>query len=162
VKIRYKETERSDGSLAWTFVRNSCRHCVNPPCKEAAVNPDSITIDAQTGAVIYHEGTKDESYAKIRLACPFDIPRQAPDGQLHKCLMCTDRVHNGEFPACVKTCTAGGLKFGDREEVLAMADARVAELSAEFPNARILDRRDVRLLILVTDPADFYALTTRD
>ena len=24
--IRFKETERTDGSLAWNFARNSCRH----------------------------------------------------------------------------------------------------------------------------------------
>ncbi|MBU0719006.1 MAG: formate dehydrogenase [Planctomycetes bacterium] len=162
LKIQFKETERSDGTLAWNFVRNSCRHCVDAPCKQKAVNADSITIDEETGAVLFNEGTANESYAEIRLACPFDIPRQDPaTGQLFKCRMCIDRVHNGELPACAKACPSDAIEFGDREEMLALADARVAALVDEFPEARVLDRRDVRLLILVTDPAEMYSLSTR-
>jgi formate dehydrogenase iron-sulfur subunit len=160
--IRFNETERADGTLAWNFLRNSCRHCMDAPCKQACENPDSITVDPETGAVIFNEGTRNESYQKIRLSCPFDIPRQAPDGQLRKCVMCYDRVHNGELPACVKACPTDALTFGDRDEMLAAADARVAELRANgFPDAMVLDRRDVRLLLLLTDPASMYTLTTR-
>jgi formate dehydrogenase iron-sulfur subunit len=160
--IRFKETERPDGTLAWNFLRNSCRHCVAAPCKQASENPDSITVDAETGAVVFQEGTKDESYSKIRLACPFDIPRQGSDGQLYKCVMCSDRVHNGELPACVKACPTDALTFGDREEMLAAAEERLAAVQANgFPDAKILDRRDVRLLLLLADPASMYTLTTR-
>jgi formate dehydrogenase iron-sulfur subunit len=160
--IRFKETERADGTLAWNFLRNSCRHCMDAPCKQACENPDSITVDPETGAVIFNEGTRNESYQKIRLSCPFDIPRQAPDGTLRKCVMCYDRVQNGELPACVKACPTDALTFGDRDEMLAAADARVAELRADgFPDAMVLDRRDVRLLLLLTDPASMYTLTTR-
>lgn len=157
--IHFKENEQSDGTLTWNFVRNSCRHCVDAPCRQAAENKDAITIDEQTGAVLFGEETAGEDFAKIRKACPFDIPRQGPDGQLYKCVMCVDRVHNGESPACVKTCPTGAIQFGDRDELLASADARVAELRSEFPQARVLDRRDVRLLILLTDTADAYKLT---
>lgn len=162
LKIQFKETERSDETVAWTFVRNSCRHCIDAPCKQAAEHDDSITIDEATGAVLFNEGTKNESYAKIRLACPFDIPRQAPDGRLYKCVMCYDRVHNDELPACAKACPSDAIQFGDRDDILAMADARLEAVRNDgFPNAKILDRRDVRLLVLLADPASYYALTTR-
>ncbi len=161
--IRFKETERPDGTLAWDFLRNSCRHCIDAPCKQAAEHEGSITIDAETGAVIFNEGTKDESYSKIRLACPFDNPRQGPDGRLYKCVMCYDRVHNGELPACVKACPTDALTFGDRDEILATAEARLEEVKADgFPNATILDKRDVRLLLLLADPASYYILSTRE
>jgi formate dehydrogenase iron-sulfur subunit len=76
--------------------------------------------------------------------------------------MCYDRVHNGELPACVKACPTDALTFGDRDEMLAAADARLAEVRADgFPDAMILDRRDVRLLLLLADPADYYTLHTR-
>ncbi|RJO63553.1 MAG: formate dehydrogenase [Myxococcales bacterium] len=161
VKVQFKETERPDGSMAWNFVRNSCRHCIDAPCRQAAENKDSIVIDAETGAVLFQESTKDESYAKIRLGCPFDIPRQGPDGQLFKCVMCVDRVRDGLMPACAKACPGGGITFGDRDEILQIADERVQALRAEHPDAQILDRRDVRLLILVADPAEMYSLSTR-
>ena len=158
--IHFKEYERSDGTVAWNFVRNSCRHCIDTPCRQAAVNKDAITVDAETGAVLFNEATRDENYARIRNACPFDIPRQDPEtGQLFKCVMCVDRVHNGELPACAKACPSDAIEFGDREDILAIADARIAALQDEFPQARVIDRRDVRLLILLADPADAYKLT---
>ena len=157
--IHFKEYERADGSLAWNFVRNSCRHCIDAPCKQASENSDSITIDEQTGAVLFNEGTANESFDKIRKACPFNIPRQDPaTGQLFKCVMCVDRVHNGEIPACAKACPSDAIEFGDREEMLAKGEARVAALQGEFPEARIVDRRDVRLLILLADPAEAYTM----
>ena len=168
VKIQFKENEGAGDAPVWNFVRNSCRHCVDAPCKQAAKNADSITIDAQTGAVLFQEGTKNESYAEIRLACPFDVPRQGPDGQLFKCVMCVDRVDNEDLPAsdripaCAKACPSGAIVFGDRNEILAMADARLEVVRSDgFPNAKILDRRDCRLLILLADQANMYTLTTR-
>lgn len=168
LKVQFKETERSDGTLAWHFVRNSCRHCMDAPCKQAADNPDSITIDQDTGAVLFQEGTKNESYKKIRLSCPFDIPRQAPDGRLRKCVMCFDRVDSPDLmaadrkPACAKACPSDAITFGDRDEILAEADARLEVVRADgFSNAMILDRRDVRLLILLAEPASMYSLHTR-
>ncbi len=163
VKVQFKETERSDESMAWNFVRSSCRHCLEAPCKQKAVNADSITIDEETGAVIFNEGTAGESYADIRLNCPFDIPRQGPGGQLFKCRMCYDRVHNGELPACAKACPSGAVTFGDRDEILAAAEARLEAVRNDgSPNAAILDKREVRLLILLADPASMYTVTTRE
>ena len=156
--IQFSEGNRPDGSLAWNFVRNSCRHCIDAPCKQATKHNDSIIIDEKTGAVLHTEKTKRESYAKIREACPWDIPRQGPDGRLYKCVMCFDRVNNGELPACAKACPSGAILFGDRDEMLATAEQRVAAIRGEFPEATILDRRDVRLLILLGDRESMYKL----
>ena len=163
VKIHFKESERTDGTPVWNFVRNSCRHCLDAPCKQATEHEGSIAVDAETGAVLFQEGITNESYAKIRLACPFDIPRQGPDGQFFKCVLCFDRVHNGELPACAKACPSDAIEFGDYDEIVAQADARLETVKNDgFPNATILDRRDVRLLILLADPASMYTLTTRE
>ncbi|UCE58670.1 MAG: hypothetical protein JSU63_14650 [Phycisphaerales bacterium] len=162
VKVQFTENEGDGDTPTWNFVRSSCRHCIDAPCKQAAENADSITIDSDTGAVLFGEGTASESYSKIRLACPFDIPRQGTDGRLYKCTMCVDRVHNDEPPACAKACPSGAITFGDREDILAMADTRLAAVKDDgFPNAATLDQRDVRLVILLADPASMYSLTTR-
>ena len=64
---------------------------------------------------------------------------------------------------CAKACPSDAIEFGDRADILAMADARLAAVQADgFPNAKILDRRDVRLLILIADEASMYSLTTRE
>lgn len=163
LKIHFKETERSDGSLAWNFVRNSCRHCLDAPCKQGTSEGGSITVDEQTGAVLFQEGTRSESFSKVRLSCPFDIPRRGADGQLFKCVFCFDRVHNGELPACAKACPSDAIEFGDYDEIMAKAEARLEAVKNDgFPNASILDKRDVRLLILLADPASLYTLATRD
>ncbi len=158
--IHFKETERADGSMAWNFARNSCRHCIDAPCKQVTNNADSITVDADTGAVLHNAGTESESFNAIRSACPFDIPRKDADGRSRKCRMCIDRITNGEVPSCAKACPSDAITFGDRDDILAMADARVTAVQGEFPNATVLDRDAVRLLILLGDPASSYKLQT--
>jgi formate dehydrogenase iron-sulfur subunit len=158
VLVRFKETERSDGTPAWNFVRQSCRHCLEAPCKQAARYADSITIDEQTGAVLFQDRTRDEDFQVIRKACPFNTPRQGPDGRLYKCRMCVDRVHDGELPACAKACPSGAVLFGDRADILAAADARLEAIRDQFPDAAVLDRDDVRLLILLGDRESMYKM----
>ena len=159
--IHFKETERADGTLAWNFVRNSCRHCIDAPCRQAATNKDAIIIDEETGAVLFTEATASEDFARIRDACPFHIPRRDPaTGQMFKCVMCVDRVHNGELPACAKACPSDAIEFGDREDMLDMAEARLEAIRDQFPDAAVLDRRDVRLLILLGDRESMNKLTT--
>ncbi len=168
VKIQFKESEGDGETPVWNFVRNSCRHCIDAPCKQAAEHSDSITIDEDTGAVLHEAGTANESYRKIRLACPFDIPRAGEGGQLFKCRMCVDRVDNEDLPeadripACAKACPSGAITFGDRDAILADAETRLEAVRADgFPNATILDKNDVRLLILLGDQASLYSLSTR-
>lgn len=156
VLVHFNEAERDDGTLAWNFVRNSCRHCIDAPCGQETESSDSIAIDEDTGAVLFQEGTTAESFDKIVKACPWNIPRQGADGQLYKCTMCVDRVHSGELPACAKACPAGAIQFGDRQDILDAADARLAEIQGDFPDAAVLDRDDVRLLILLGDRESMY------
>lgn len=157
VLVHFKEaTKTSDGSLVWHFVRSSCRHCIDAPCKQAAQNPDSIVIDPATGAILFQEGTKNESFSKIRNACPWNIPRRASDGQLFKCVMCIDRVRDGMLPACAKACPSGAIQFGDRTDMLAAADARLAAIQGDHPDAAVLNRDEVRLLILLGERESKY------
>ena len=163
--IHFMESERADGTLAWNFVRNSCRHCIDAPCKQAAANSDSIIIDEATGAVLFQEATKNESIDRIRKACPWNIPRAGADGQMFKCVMCHDRVDNEDLPeadripACAKACPSGAILFGDRQDMLDAADARIEAIRGDFPDAAVLDRRDVRLLILLGDRESMHKMT---
>ena len=111
--------------------------------------PGAIIQDEATGAVIYTEKTKELDYQTIREACPYDIPRKEEStGLLTKCNMCIDRVRAGMLPACVKTCPTFTMHFGDRDEMLAMARARLAEVQKKSPAALLADSDLVRVLYL--------------
>jgi formate dehydrogenase iron-sulfur subunit len=145
-----------DGKLKWLFFPDQCRHCLEPPCEMTAGNPKAIFRDPATGAVIYTAHTKDIDAQAVIDSCPYNIPRAAKDGTLAKCDMCNDRVENGLLPACVKVCPTGAMNFGDRDEMLAMARKRLAEVQKVNPKAQLLDPDDIRAIFLVTEDPKLY------
>lgn len=151
--VRYRE-EVVDGKLEWLFFPEQCRHCVEPPCRDTAEDPTAIFKDEKTGAVIFTANTKNLDADAIIESCPYNIPRKAEDGTLAKCDMCNDRVENGLLPACVQTCPTGAMNFGDRDEMVALAQKRLAQLKKKYPKAQLLDANDVDVIYLVAyDPA---------
>ncbi|MDD4073249.1 MAG: 4Fe-4S dicluster domain-containing protein [Desulfobacterales bacterium] len=151
--VRYRE-EVVDGKLEWLFFPEQCRHCVEPPCVDTAEDPTAIFKDEKTGAVIFTANTKNLDADAIIESCPYNIPRKAEDGTLAKCDMGNDRVENGLLPACVQSCPTGAMNFGDRDQMVAMAKKRLAELKAKYPKAQLLDADDVDVIYLVAyDPA---------
>jgi len=153
--VRMRE-EVIDGKLRWLFFPDQCRHCIEAPCQDAAGEPSAIFTNASTGAVIYTANTQQLDAAEIREACPYNIPRKAPDGTLAKCDMCNDRVENGLLPACVKVCPTGAMNFGDRDDMLALAQSRLTEVKEKFPKAMLLDPDDVRAIYMVGFEPNFY------
>jgi formate dehydrogenase iron-sulfur subunit len=145
-----------DGELKWLFFPEQCRHCIEAPCLETAGDPSAIYRDDKTGAIIFTANTKNLDADEIIEACPYNIPRKAPDGTLAKCDMCIDRVENGLPPACVQTCPAGAMNFGDREEMLALAKKRLAEVKKTHPKAMLIDEDTVSVVYLVAYEPDLY------
>ncbi len=145
-----------DGKLRWLFFPDQCRHCLEPPCRDTAGEPTAIFTNASTGAVIYTANTRGLDAGEIRQSCPYDIPRQAKDGTLAKCDMCNDRVENGLEPACVKVCPTGAMNFGDREDIMKLAQTHLAAAQKKFPNATLLDPDDIRVIFLVGFDPNLY------
>jgi formate dehydrogenase iron-sulfur subunit len=146
-----------DGKLRWLFFPDQCRHCLEPPCEATAGEPTAIFVEGESGAVIYTANTRELNAAEIRESCPYNIPRKAEDGTLAKCDMCSDRVENGMLPACVKVCPTGAMNFGERDEIMDLAQQRLAAAQTKFPNAMLLDPDDVRTIYLVAfDPNLYY------
>ncbi len=157
--IRFQEHLGADNKPVWYFFPDQCRHCVEPPCKETAddVAPGGIIIDSQTGAVLYTDKLKKANASEIIEACPFNIPRaQKGTGYLAKCTMCFERVHNGLLPACVKTCPTGAMNFGDRDKMVSMAQERLGQVKAKFPNAQVTGLEDLRVFYLLADKPEKY------
>jgi formate dehydrogenase iron-sulfur subunit len=61
-----------------------------------------------------------------------DKPRKNRNtGVAQKCTLCYDRLVDGQTPACAQTCPTTSIKFGEREDMVASATERVAQLHAQ-------------------------------
>lgn len=160
--VRFNE-HLDNGVIRWNFFPDQCRHCDMPPCKDTAdiFQEGVILQDEKTGAVLFTEKTKAFSksqFEDIRESCPYDIPRRdEKTGIMSKCTMCNDRLHNGMVPACVKVCPTGTMQFGDRDEMLKLAEKRLATLKKDWPNAMLADPDDVNVIyLLIDDPKNYH------
>jgi formate dehydrogenase iron-sulfur subunit len=145
-----------DGRLRWLFFPEQCRHCIDAPCLQVADDAGAIYKDGATGAILYTAQTKNVGADDVIEACPYNVPRKNADGTLAKCDMCNDRVHNGELPACVKTCPTGAMNFGTREEMLKLARARLKAVKAKYPQAMLTDPDEVSVIYLVGYAPNLY------
>jgi formate dehydrogenase iron-sulfur subunit len=155
--VRFSEVD-ADGRVAWYFFADQCRHCLVPPCKDTidGYGSGGAFQDEATGAVYYTPKAKEAPFEEVRSSCPYDIPRQAANGNLVKCTMCIDRISNGLLPACVKICPTGAMNFGDRDAMMALANERLATTKKTSPKAALLDANDVRVIYLVVDDPKKY------
>ena len=146
-----------DKRLQWLFFPDQCRHCLDAPCLSMAVDESAIYQDEMTGAILYTRNTRRLDPEEIAVSCPYDIPRTGSDGTIAKCDLCNDRVHNGLKPACVTACPTGAMQFGDRNDILEMADKRLAKVRKKFPDASLLNPEEVNVIFLVAFDPYLYA-----
>lgn len=158
-----------DGRVQWLFFPEQCRHCIIAPCKETAdvFVEGAIIRDQTTGAVLYTELTKKLSADEremVKTSCPYNIPRiDEESGLMSKCDFCIDRLHNGEQPACVKACPTSTMNFGTREEMMALAEERLATIQKRTPGAKLLDPDEVNVIYLAEfDPGLYYKWAMAD
>lgn len=132
-RLTFHEMER-EGELAWLFRRHQCLHCTDAACVH--VCPTGALYKDPLGFTGL-DPVKCNGCGYCVQFCPFSIPRLGVmntltgEAKASKCTFCADRVVNGEIPACAKTCPAGAMEYGDRDELVARGSARVAELRAK-------------------------------
>lgn len=124
--IRFDELER-DGMLKWVMRHDACMHCEHPACVKACPSPGALT-QTEEGAVV-HNAKYCIGCRACLAACPFEIPKYSKAKEkVAKCTLCYDRITDGKKPACVTACNTGALLFGPKEEMLAKAYKRVADI----------------------------------
>ena len=164
-RIRFVEYE-GGGRFQWLFLKEGCMHCQEAACVE--VCSTGALKHAANGSVTFQEELCN-GCGYCRTFCPFDTPRLQVTNTLSgaakssKCTFCQDRTSNGLLPACVKTCPSGALDWGDRDGILAKAQARVEQLRSElgFTQANLYGANELgglgRLYVL-TAPPEAYGL----
>jgi formate dehydrogenase iron-sulfur subunit len=110
-----------------SHARKQCRHCLDPACVSAC--PVGAMHKTELGAVVY-DGAKCMGCRYCMMACPYGIPRyewEAAVPYVRKCILCYDRIRQGQQPACTEACPTQATIFGDREALLAEAYRRIHE-----------------------------------
>ena len=148
------ENPQKPGGLESAFVMQRCLHCLEPAC--ASAYPTTALYRRADGPVSY-DVDKCIGCRYCLLACPWDVPTaewnsRAP--KISKCTHCVDRADqpmpiafNGEplsddagkrfvgsiaTPACVKACPADALRYGTREDMLALAHKRISDRPEKY------------------------------
>jgi formate dehydrogenase iron-sulfur subunit len=114
------------------FTRRLCMHCADPTC--ASVCPVGALRKTELGPVVYDE-TRCIGCRYCMLACPFQVPAYEWNRRLpvvRKCDMCYERQQAGKLTACAEACPTGATISGDREELIAEAQRRIAENPGQY------------------------------
>jgi formate dehydrogenase iron-sulfur subunit len=109
------------------FVKKQCMHCNQPACAAACCTKAMLKTDE--GPVIWRKN-KCLGCRFCMISCQFDIPKfeyNSPAPKIQKCIMCYERLKQGEQPACVENCPAEALFFGKRRDLIETARKRIYE-----------------------------------
>ncbi|MDF1545126.1 MAG: 4Fe-4S dicluster domain-containing protein [bacterium] len=120
----YKDARAKEGEA---YVKVQCMHCNDPACVSACL-VGALSKDRH-GPVLY-DAWKCIGCRYCMVSCPFQVPayeyQDAVAPRVRKCNFCTERIHNGERPACVEICPNEALMFGTRKEMLDVAYGRMS------------------------------------
>lgn len=121
-----QEMAQKNGEPVWRFLKMQCMHCIEPSC--AASCFAKAMQKTAAGPVVYHPDLC-VGCRFCMIACPFGVPKYEWNKALplvSKCQMCPTRIANGQIPACTEACPTGAIRFGDREDMLRQAHAKLA------------------------------------
>ncbi|WP_170926722.1 4Fe-4S dicluster domain-containing protein [Mycobacterium avium subsp. hominissuis] len=165
----------------WLMSSDVCKHCTHAGCLD--VCPTGALFRTEFGTVVVQHDVCNGCGTCVA-GCPFGVverrndgtyatPAQRPDrpseeivtGVAQKCTLCYDRLLEDEIPACAKTCPTTSIKFGDHDDLVAMARRRVAALHAQgLTEARLYGANEhdgvggTGSIVLLLDEPEVYGL----
>jgi formate dehydrogenase iron-sulfur subunit len=123
--VQFRENYKNE-KMQFNMIKLQCFHCADPACMKAC-SSDAI-YKTETGYTLIDQD-KCIGCGYCTKNCPWEVPKtDSKINKTSKCTGCIDRVEAGMKPACVQTCQPGALQFGDYDEMMAVAQARLAEL----------------------------------
>jgi formate dehydrogenase iron-sulfur subunit len=167
--------------MKYVMAKRQCMHCDEPACASAC--PVTAMHKTAEGPVVY-DAAKCIGCRYCMWACPFGVPTAEWDSlapRISKCTMCHDRArgagapvelngvaltseqqraHAAKYatPACVKACPSDALQFGEREELLALARARIAAEPGKYVDRVYGEREAGGTAMLYLSPVPFEQL----
>src|SRR6516162_4368708 len=164
--MRFSEIELEDDKLEWLIPKDGM-HCADPGCLKAC--------PAQGAIVQYAKGIVDFisenciGCAYCVKGCPFNIPRISKKEQkAYKCTLCSDRVSVGLEPACAKACPTQAISFGTKNDMVELAQTRIADLNergydkAGLYDPQGVDGTHVMYVLQHADRPELYAGLPKD
>src|SRR3954464_10621953 len=110
----------------WLFMSDVCKHCTHAGCLDACPTGALIRTEFET-VILQADVCNGCGYCVP--ACPFGvIARDHDDGRAAKCTLCYDRLEDGLEPACSKACPTDSIQFGAYDDLVEVAERRVATL----------------------------------
>ena len=132
-RVQFQELDNG-GEPRWLFFKQQCMHCTDAAC--VRVCPTGALKHDSAGFVSF-ERDLCNGCGYCADFCPYGAIRMGVDSvwtggaKAAKCTLCEDRIANGQEPACAKACPADAIQFGDREELIAAGEERVAALQGQ-------------------------------
>jgi len=117
------------GGGASVFSKIQCMHCLEPSCASACFV--AAFKKEPSGAVTYDESVC-VGCRYCMVACPFEIPTFTYNDPITpkvlKCDLCEANIQAGRLtiPGCVSKCPKEALVYGERKELIKIAQGRIA------------------------------------
>ncbi len=146
-------------------VTSACHHCLDPACMHGCP-VGAYEKDPETG-IVRHLDDQCIGCQYCTLTCPYEVPQYNKRlGIVRKCDMCSDRLDEGEAPACVQSCPNGAISIRtvDVQEVLddAQGDAFLPGAPSPGITGPTTVYKTERNLPRNVLPANFYNVTPAD
>lgn len=142
-------------------VTAACHHCLEPACLDGcpvkAYEKDPVT------GIVKHLDDQCIGCQYCTLKCPYDVPKYSKEkGIVRKCDMCSDRLAEGEAPACAQACPTGAIaiRIVDQEEMRQRSETNqflsgAPDPDYTLPTTQYKTRRDLS----GARPADYYTVS---
>ena len=160
----------------WLMSSDVCKHCTHAGCLD--VCPTGALFRSDHGTVVVQADICNGCGYCVG-ACPFGVIERREEsavsvradghvpnvGVAQKCTLCYDRMTDDQMPACAQTCPTTSIKFGERDELVTEARARVTQLHEQgFTEARLYGANDddgvggTGSVFLLLDEPEVYGL----